>query len=333
MKFTHRHWRRRGSVQTIDIERAKSETCGLDMATAPNHSVDQHDNVDQARMGFLEHLDELRTRIIRSCIALAIGMGLAFTFVDDIEDFVLGPTFRALPSGTNLITTRPGEGLSFYLDLALLAGVILSAPFITYQVWRFVAPGLYSRERKLVLPIVLLASCSTLAGAAFTHYLLFPSMMLFFSSFDSPRMQFMPRVEDTFALYRNMLLGMVAVFQIPTLVLFLARLGIVTARFLWQHIRYAVLISFVAAAFLTPSPDPWNQAIFAAPMLVLYLLSIGVAFVAAPNRGKTSAPNGTRNLKLVFAATLIEHASRTRQPRRQNSVIRRPIGADRSMFR
>jgi sec-independent protein translocase protein TatC len=151
-----------------------------------------------------------------------------------------------------------------------------------------------------------------LAGAAFTHYVLFPSTMAFFRSFDSPRMQFMPRVEETFDLYKNMLIGMVAVFQIPTLVLFLARLRLVTAGFLWRHVRYAVLVSFIAAAFLTPSPDPWNQAIFAAPMLLLYLASIGIAFIVAPRKAASEA-NFERHLKLVFAATVLEQATRRRR--------------------
>jgi Sec-independent protein secretion pathway component TatC len=134
-------------------------------------------------------------------------------------------------------------------------------------------------------------------------------------------MQFMPRVEDTFVLYRNMLLGMVAVFQIPTLVLFLARLRLVTARFLWQQLRYAILISFVAAALLTPSADPWNQAVFAAPMIALYLISIGIAFVAAPRKQPPSETIGGQ-LKLVFAATVLEQAAKARD-RRKDSDYRR----------
>lgn len=132
-------------------------------------------------MAFLEHLDELRTRIIRSCIALGIGMLVSFAFVGRVADFVLGPTLRALPPGTTLIMTRFGEGLSFYMDLALLGGVVLAAPFVAYQVWGFIAPGLYARERRLVLPFMILATLGTLAGALFTHYVLFPSMVSFFS--------------------------------------------------------------------------------------------------------------------------------------------------------
>jgi sec-independent protein translocase protein TatC len=263
------------------------------------------------RMGFLEHLDELRTRLIYSCIAAAAGMVVAFLFVGRIADFVLAPVFRRMPPGSSLIMTRPGDGLSFYLDLALMGGVLLAAPFVTYQVWRFIAPGLYAREKRLVLPFVVCATLGTLGGAAFSHYVLFPSMMAFFGTFDAPRIRFMPTIEHTFELYRNTLIGMVAVFQIPTLVFFLARIRVVTARFLWRHIKYAVLVIFIAAAVLTPSPDPWHQAIFAAPMLGLYVISIGIAWLVAPRRPAESADRfGSRELKLVFVAAVIDQARR-----------------------
>src|SRR6185295_1245776 len=271
------------------------------------------DDVTNGKMGFLEHLDELRTRLIRSCLAIAGGMLVAFVFVDRIADFVLAPTLRMLPPGAGLIMTRPGEGLSFYLDLALIGGVVLAAPFVTYQVWRFIAPGLYGREKRLMIPFIVLTTLGTLAGALFSHYVLFPSMMAFFWTFDSPRMRLMPRVEDTFELYKNMLIGMVAVFQIPTLVFFLARMQLVTARFLWRHIKYAILISFVVAAALTPSADPWNQTVFAAPMIGLYVISIGIAWIVAPRRTSASKNRITsRDLKLVFAATVIDQARRRR---------------------
>ena len=268
------------------------------------------DDVPDGTMGFLDHLDELRTRIIRAAGALMVGMLVAFAFIDRIADFVLAPTLRVLPPGTTLIMTRFGEGLSFYMDLAFLGGVVLAAPFVTYQVWRFIAPGLYAREKRLIVPFILLATLGTLAGALFSHYVLFPSMVAFFGTFDSPQIRLMPRVEDTFGLYKNVLIGMVAVFQIPTLVFFLARLRVVTARFMWRHLRYAVLISFVAAAVLTPSSDPWNQAVFAAPMMALYLVSIGIAWLVAPRRPDAGEPSASRHLKLVFAASVIEQASR-----------------------
>lgn len=266
-------------------------------------------------MGFLEHLEELRKRIIRSCIAVGAGMVVAFAFSARIADFVLGPTLRMLPPGTTLIYTRPGEAFSFYLDLALIGGVVLSAPFVTYQVWRFIAPGLYAKERRFAIPFVLLASLGTISGAAFSHYVLFPAMMGFFQAFHSPRMTFMPRVEDTFELYKNTLLGMVAVFQIPTLAFFLAKMGMVTARFLWRNIKYAILISFIVAAVLTPSPDPWNQTVFAAPMIAMYILSIGIVWLVRPKGDAPAAERTSANLSLVLAATVINQARSRRDAR------------------
>jgi sec-independent protein translocase protein TatC len=264
-------------------------------------------------MGFLDHLDELRKRIIRSCVAIGVGMLIAFAFVNRISDFVLAPTLRMLPSDTSLIFTRPGELFSFYLDLALIGGIVLAAPFVTYQVWRFIAPGLYAKEKRFAVPFVLLATAGTLAGALFSHYALFPAMMGFFQAFHAPRIQFMPRVEETFELYKNTLIAMVAVFQIPTLAFFLAKMGMVSARFLWRNIKYAILLIFIAAAVLTPSPDPWNQMIFAAPMIVMYMISIGIVWLVGPKRaGAASTRRGSSNLRLVFAATVIDQARRYR---------------------
>jgi sec-independent protein translocase protein TatC len=273
---------------------------------------DQNDVPGAGRMGFLDHLDELRKRLIRSCLAIAGGMLIAFAFVERLGDFVLRPTLKALPDGV-LILTKPGEGFSFYLDVALIGGVILAAPFVMYQVWRFIAPGLYAKEKRFVIPFVVLTTLGAVGGAAFTHYVMFPATIAFFSTFHSKSMKFMPRVEDTFDLYTMMLLGMVVVFQIPTVVLFLARMRLVTARFLWRNIGYAILIIFIVAAVLTPTADPWNQTIFALPMLALYILSIGIAWAVAPRRGKDSSLDP--KLKLVIGAMV--HAG-LKGPRARN---------------
>ncbi len=276
----------------------------------------QSDDADNAalggQMGFLEHLDELRTRVVRSCIALGLGMVVAFLFVHPLGNFILAPTLRMLPPGTTLIFTKPGEGFSFYLDVALIGGGVLAAPFIMYQVWRFIAPGLYAKEKRLAVPFVVLTTLGVLGGALFSHYVLFPAMIAFFGTFSSPVMKFTPRVEDTFDLYKMMLIGMVVVFQIPTLVFFLARMRLVTARFLWRHIRYAILIIFILAAVLTPTPDPWNQTVFALPMIGLYLISIGIAWMVAPKHEDPSKGSHPA-LRLVFAATVIDQARRQRR--------------------
>jgi len=270
---------------------------------------DIEDPESSGRMGFLEHLDELRTRLIRSCIAVAAGMAVAFFFVDRIATFVEGPVVRSLPPGSTLVFTRPSEAFSFYLDLALIGGVILAAPFVTYQVWRFIAPGLYAREKRFVLPFLAFTTIGTVAGALFSHYVLFPATMGFFDTFSTDTMKFLPRVEDTFDLYKSMMLGMVAVFQLPTLIFFLARFGLVTARFLWRNIKYAVLGIFVVAAVLTPSSDAWTQATFAAPMICLYVISIVIAWVVAP-RSNARSSRQSANLRLVVGAMVATKAAR-----------------------
>src|SRR5262249_55044787 len=139
---------------------------------------------------------------------------------------------------------------------------------------------LYAHEKKFVVPLVVMAAIGTVCGVLFSHYVLFPSMIGFFAGFHTKHVTYVPRLEDTFELYKNMTLGMVVVFQIPTLAFFLAKLRLVTARFLWRHFGHAVLGIFIVAAALTPSTDPWNQTVFAVPMIALYLVSIGIAWMA-----------------------------------------------------
>jgi sec-independent protein translocase protein TatC len=268
-------------------------------------------------MSFLEHLDEFRRRLIYSSVAVAIGMAIAFAFVSRVADFVLAPALASLPPGSAFVTIRPGEGFSFYLNLALILGVMLAAPFVAYQVWLFIAPGLYKREKRIVVPFVALAAVCTLAGGAFAHYVLFPSMMAFFARFDSPVMRFTPRIEDTFDLYKNTVLGMVLVFQIPALVMFLARIGAVSSVWLWRHLKFAILVSFVAAALLTPSSDPWNQALFAAPMIALYAIGIVLAWLVEPRRPIERSTGGHGDgLRLVVVASVVDHTARRRAKRR-----------------
>jgi sec-independent protein translocase protein TatC len=274
-------------------------------------SQDANEDFDGGRMTFLEHLDELRTRLIQSCIALVCGMGLSLLFVKRAANVVLSSMLASLPSGSSLILTKPGEGFSFYLDLALMGGVILTAPFITYQAWRFIAPGLYTREKRLIIPFLAFAVSGAVGGAVFSHRVLFPSLMAFFSSFDSPLMRFTPRVEDTFTLYRNTLVGMVIVFQIPTLVFVLARMRVITARWLLCHTKHALLAAAVAGAVLTPSSDPWNQIVFAAPILVMYVMGIGIAWAVYP-RGEDAAHDRDSTVGLVIAAGVLEEANRRR---------------------
>jgi sec-independent protein translocase protein TatC len=246
---------------------------------------DEDDDTSVAgKMSFLEHLDELRKRIVNSAIAIGVCVVLGFAFINRIVDFILAPTRSALPPGVKMIYTEPGEAFSLYIQISLIMGVVLAAPFIMYQVWMFIAPGLYSNEKRMAIPFVLFSTLGFLAGAAFNHYVAFRFIMAFFASFNSIDLRFMPKLDDVFGLYTKMLLGIGIVFQMPTVVFFLAKMRMVSARFLARHFKYALLLIFIIAAVITPTGDPMTQSIFAAPMIVLYGISIIVAWVVGPKR-------------------------------------------------
>ena len=241
------------------------------------------------KMSFLEHLDELRKRIVHACIGIAVGVLVGFYWIGDIFNFLMAPAKAALPPGTTLIYTQPGEAFSLYITVSLIAGAIIAAPYIMYQVWMFIAPGLYSNEKRFAIPFVLLSTACFLLGAAFNHYIAFKFIMMFFASFNSIDLKFMPRLDDVFGLYTKMLLGIGLVFQMPTVVYFLAKMRLVTARFLAKNFKFALLLIFIIAAVITPTGDPMTQMIFAAPMLVLYAISIVVAWLVAPKRAEIAA--------------------------------------------
>ena len=251
-----------------------------------NNEPEWSDDHTGGKMSFLEHLDELRKRIVNAAIGIAVGILVSFTFIQKIFDFVLAPTRAVLPPGVKMIYTEPGEAFGLYITISFIAGFVIASPFVMYQVWRFIAPGLYSNEKKFAVPFVLLTTIGFVAGAAFNHYVAFPALMFFFASFNGTDLAFMPRLEDTFGMYIKMLIGFGIVFQMPTVVFFLAKMKLVTAGFLWKNFRYAILIIFVIAAVVTPSGDPWNQTVFAAPMIVLYIISIVIAKLVNP-RGKS----------------------------------------------
>jgi sec-independent protein translocase protein TatC len=252
-------------------------------------SSPEEDDSPGGKMSFLEHLDEFRKRLVRSCLAIAVGVAATFWWIDPIFNFLLEPTRAALPPGVKLIYTQPGEAFGLYITIALIAGAVVAAPFIMYQIWMFIAPGLYSNEKRWAIPFVLLTTIGFLGGASFNHYIAFPYLMSFFASYNTADLVFMPKLEDVFGLYSKMLLGMGVVFQMPAVVYFLAKLRIVSARFLISQFKYAILIIFIAAAVITPSGDMMTQAIFAAPMIGLYFLSIGIAWIVGPKRLKAGS--------------------------------------------
>jgi sec-independent protein translocase protein TatC len=239
------------------------------------------------KMSFLEHLDELRKRIIRALLSLCFGIAVAAFFIEDLYSFVMLPLTQTLRPGETMIYTEPTEAFMLWIRIAITAGLFISAPLIFWQVWLFVAPALYAKERRYAIPFIVLSTIGVIAGAAFSHYVAFPLMWRFFGSFSSDLVSFMPRIEPVFSLYMRMLLGMAAIFQMPALVFFLARMDVVSARWMMRHFKYAVLIIFIVAAVITPSADYASQMIVAFPMIGLYLISIGIAWLFAPKKKKS----------------------------------------------
>ena len=238
---------------------------------------------DRSRMSFLEHLEELRRRLLYSFYALLACCSVSFFFWEPLFAYFIG-YFSA--NGGHLIFTQPMAGFMFSLKLSALVGLLVASPFLFTQLWLFIAPGLYAREKKVVIPFTFFATAFFISGAYFAHEVAFPSMMRFFATYEIGPLAFMPTLGDVFGLYVKTVLGLGIVFQMPMLVFFLARFNIVTAGFMIRKFKYAVLIIVVVAAVITPSSDPVNLAIFSAPMLVLYVISIGVAWVFGKKKVK-----------------------------------------------
>jgi len=256
-------------------------------AAAPKPPYEADDEPG-GKMSFLEHLDELRKRLVICAVSLLVGFLIGLVFVDRVFAFVMRPLQRVLPQGSMLVYTEPAEAFLLYMKIAALMGLFMALPVILLQVWLFVAPGLYANEKKFAIPFVLFSTVFFSAGAAFSHYAVFPWAWKFFAGFGNDYMQFLPKIGPVFSLYVRMMLAMGAVFQMPTLVMFLARVGLVTPRFLIRHTKYAILIIFILAAVLTPSPDVVSQLLMAGPMILLYGLSIVVAW-AFKKRGQAGA--------------------------------------------
>ncbi len=250
----------------------------------PAATVDQVDEEqfdDRSRMSFLEHLDELRKRIVHSVIALLIVSAATFYWWRPLFEYLVG-YFQSY--GALLQYTQPMAAFMFSLKISVLLALILASPYLFMQAWLFVAPGLYAREKKVVIPFVVSSSLLFAGGAVFAHQVAFPLMWRFFASYQIAGLEFRPMLDVAFSFYVKVVLGLGLVFQMPIAVFFLARFGIVTAKFLIQKVKYAILAIVVVAAIVTPSADVVSQLVIAAPMLVLYVISIGVAWLFGKKR-------------------------------------------------
>ena len=237
-------------------------------------------------MTFLEHLEDLRKRLFYSVLALFIGFVPGWIFAKDIYKILARPVTQYLPAGTKLAFTGLTAPFMLYMKVAFLGSLFVMSPFVFLQLWYFIAPGLYQKEKKYVVPFVLMTTFFFALGAVFGYFIVFPWACRFFLQLGR---DFQPviKVDEYFGFALRVLLGIAVVFELPTLIFFLAKMGLVTARWMIRNFKYAVLVVFVIAAVITPTPDAITQSIVAVPMLALYGLSILIAL--AVGRGKEKA--------------------------------------------
>jgi sec-independent protein translocase protein TatC len=245
---------------------------------------DVESSAEAGKMSFLEHLDELRRRIIYALIAVGVGFAVAFAFIDRIFGFIMLPMKQMLPAGQKLIYIEPTEAFMLNIWIGLMAGLLIASPFVFAQLWLFIAPGLYSHEKKLAIPFVLMSTVLFAAGTIFGHYVVFPIVWKFFVSYQNEYMEFAPRVETAFSLYLRLVLAMGLTFELPTIVLFLARMGMITPRFMIKHFKFAIVLIAIAAAILSPDGGGVGMFAMGGPVILLYIVSIGLAWMFGKKR-------------------------------------------------
>ncbi|HHF43489.1 MAG TPA: twin-arginine translocase subunit TatC [Candidatus Aminicenantes bacterium] len=240
-------------------------------------------------MTFLEHLEDLRKRIFYSAVFIVVAVIPAWIFSKDLFDILARPVTKFLPEGERLAYTTLTAPFMLYIKVSFLAAIFFSSPFIFLQLWYFIAPGLYQHEKKYVIPFVLFTSIFFLLGAIFGYFIVFPWACRFFLSMGKD-FQAVITVDKYFSLALRVLLGISLVFELPTLVFFLSRMGLITPRWMIRNFKYAVLAVFTIAAIITPTPDMITQSIIAFPMLGLYGLSILIAFIFGKKKSSRSSP-------------------------------------------
>jgi sec-independent protein translocase protein TatC len=243
---------------------------------------------EMTAMSFLEHLEELRKRIIYSIIAVAIGFFACWGYAEKIFALMQKPIMQALQRNgmsEKLVYLNPTEPFNLYLKIGFMAAIFVTSPFVLYQVWMFISPGLYRNEKRYVLPFMFSTILLFVSGGLFGYKMVYPAALDFLISYGK---QFQPMITigEYTDLFLTIILGLGVVFELPIVVFFLAIMGVVTAGWMWRNIRYSILVIFIIAAILTPTTDILNMCLFAAPMVGLYILSIGVAYLVHPTQRK-----------------------------------------------
>jgi sec-independent protein translocase protein TatC len=241
-----------------------------------------------AAMSFLDHLEELRRRLIYSIVAVTVGFFACWNYHEFIFGFAQRPVMEALRRNgmaEKLVYLNPTEPFNLYLKVAALAGLFVMSPFVLYQVWMFISPGLYRNEKRYVLPFMFSTVFLFLAGGLFAYKMVYPAALNFLIDYGK---QFQPMITigEYTDLFLTIMIGMGVIFELPILVFFLALMGIVNAGWMWRNLRYSILVIFIIAAIITPTTDILNMCIFAAPMVALYVVSIAIAWMVHPKQRK-----------------------------------------------
>jgi sec-independent protein translocase protein TatC len=261
----------------------------------PSDGEEDSDDEDMLRMSFLEHLEELRSRIIRSIIGVGVAFTVSLVFSSRLWDIVRQPAAQALTSlgyDPDLVVISPMEGFNIiWFKLPLLCSIFLSFPWIVYQVWAFISPGLYKRERRWAVPFILSSGGLFLGGGCFAYFVVFKYGLTFLLGIEHGNgVKAMVSISEYFDLFVNVTLGVGVVFELPILIFFLCLLRIVTPGFLVRHSRYAILIIFIIAAVVTPTPDVFNMMLFALPMCLLFYVGIFAGYLLVLNREQRRFP-------------------------------------------
>jgi len=245
-------------------------------------------------MTFLEHLDELRKRLFYSFITIVITAVPAWIYHKEIYEILALPVTPFLPEGETLAYIRLQDPFMTYIKVSILAAIFIASPVIFFQFWKFVAPGLYQKEKKYAIPFVILTTFFFAAGGLFAYFVVFPFACRFFLSMGAD-FKAVITINDYFSLALHVILGIALVFELPTLVFFLSRMGLITAKWMAKKFKYAFLIVFIIAAIITPTPDPITQSIVAVPMLALYGISMLIALFSE-KRKKQKAKEAQEDL-------------------------------------
>jgi sec-independent protein translocase protein TatC len=254
----------------------------MSVEIVPTEVVEQGP-VEEGRMTLWEHLDELRKRLVVSIVVIGVGFVVCWAYREPIFDVVQAPFLQYVAKGDRLSFIALTEPFLVFMKLAFFSSLIFTSPIVIAQLWFFISPGLYKKERRYAIPFIFFSSFFFLSGCVFAYYFVFPFACRYFLSIGNVFKQ-QVRVDDYFSLFSKMVLSIGLIFETPILAFFLARFGILTHKFMLSKFKYAVLLAFVVSAIITPTPDMVTQTILAVPMIGLYVISILIAWIFGKRR-------------------------------------------------